>query len=114
MVYDNFACLKELETVTDLSELENAKDAVSGKSVKEVLEAGLPAPISELVDDKNATDNAGGKYEVIKITTATPFPYCPNSPPASSARSRFPPSTRPSCWPAMTRRRISVTAMHSS
>ena len=78
MVYDNFACLKELETVTDLSELENAKDAVSGKSVKEVLEAGLPAPISELVDDKNATDNAGGKYEVIKITTATPFPQILN------------------------------------
>ena len=62
-VYDNYACLKELGTVTDLSELENAKDAVSGKSVKEVLEAGLPAPISELVDDKNATDNAGGKYD---------------------------------------------------
>ena len=78
MVYDNFACLKELETVTDLSELENAKDAVSGKSVKEVLEAGLPAPISELVDDKNATDNAGGKYEVIKITTYTPFPQILN------------------------------------
>lgn len=77
-VYDNFACLKELETVTDLSELENAKDAVSGKSVKEVLEAGLPAPISELVDDKNATDNAGGKYEVIKITTHTPFPQILN------------------------------------
>lgn len=77
-VYDNYACLKELETVTDLSELENTKDAVSGKSVKEELEAGLPAPISELVDDKNATDNAGGKYEVLKITTATPFPQVLN------------------------------------
>ena len=77
-VYDNYACLKGLETVTDLSELENAKDTVSGKSVKEVLEAGLPAPISELVDDKNATDNADGKYEVIKITTDTPFPQVLN------------------------------------
>ena len=77
-VYDNYACLKGLGTVTDLSELENAKDAVSGKSVKEVLEAGLPAPISELVDDKNATDNAGGKYEVLKITTDTPFPQVLN------------------------------------
>lgn len=77
-VYDHFAYLKELETVTDLSELENAKDAVSGKSVKEALEAGLPAPISELVDDKNATDNAGGKYEVLKITTNTPFPQILN------------------------------------
>ncbi len=77
-VYDNYACISDIVALTDISELENTKDATSGKSVKEILEAGLPAPISELVTDKNSADNAGGKYEVIKITTNTPFPQILN------------------------------------
>lgn len=77
-VYDNYACISDVASVTDLSELENAVDAVSGKSVKEVLEEGLPAPIAELVSDKNSTDNANGKYEVVKLTTSTPSPQILN------------------------------------
>ena len=77
-VYDNYACISDVASVTDLSELENTVDAETGKTVKEILEAGLPAPISELVSSKNATNNAAGKYEVVKVTTSTPFPQILN------------------------------------
>lgn len=77
-VYDNYACISDVASVTDLSELENTVDAQTGKTVKEILEAGLPAPISELVSSKNATNNAAGKYEVVKVTTSTPFPQILN------------------------------------
>lgn len=77
-VYDNYTCISDVVSVTDISELENAMDAQNGKSVKEVLEAGLPAPIAELVSSKNDADNAAGKYEVVKITTNTPFPQILN------------------------------------
>ena len=77
-VYDNYACISDVASVTDLSELENTVDAETGKTVKEILEAGLPAPISELVSSKNATNNAAGKYEVVKVTTSTPCPQILN------------------------------------
>ena len=77
-VYDNYACISDVASVSDLSELENTVDAETGKTVKEILEAGLPAPISELVSSKNATNNAAGKYEVVKVTTSTPFPQILN------------------------------------
>ena len=77
-VYDNYACISDVASVTDLSELENTVDAQTGKTVKEILEAGLPAPISELVSSKNATNNAAGKYEVVKVTTSTPSPQILN------------------------------------
>lgn len=69
--------MKEISMITDISELENAITA-NGKSVKEILEAGIDGGISTLVDNKNDVDNSAGAYQVIKIETKEPFPQVLN------------------------------------
>ncbi|MEJ8307325.1 ABC transporter substrate-binding protein [Saccharibacillus sacchari] len=69
--------INTVETVTDLASLDSAK-STSGGSIREALEAGLEAPISELVEDKTQADNAAGKYQVVKLTTTEPFPQVLN------------------------------------
>lgn len=76
--YSNFESIDTVVTVTDLAELESTKDSATGTSVLESLSAGLPAPISELVESKEDVDNAAGKYQVVKITTKTVFPQMAN------------------------------------
>lgn len=75
--YSLHESMEEIEVVTDLAELD-VNQSGSEVTVKEALEEGLDAKISELVEDKNAADNAAGKYQVVKITTLNPFPQVLN------------------------------------
>lgn len=75
--YSLHESMKDAEVVTDLSELD-VKQAGSDKTVREALEQGLDAKITELVEDKTAADNGAGKYQVVKVTTAKPFPQVLN------------------------------------
>ena len=75
--YSLHESMEEIEVVTDLTELDG-KQSGSDITVREALEDGLDAKITELVEDKNAADNATGKYQVVKITTVNPFPQVLN------------------------------------
>jgi peptide/nickel transport system substrate-binding protein len=75
--YSLHESMEAIEVVTDLSEL-NVKQSGSDVTVKEALENGLDAKITELVEDENTADNAAGKYQVVKITTVNPFPQVLN------------------------------------
>ncbi|MFJ7969969.1 ABC transporter substrate-binding protein [Psychrobacillus sp. NPDC096389] len=75
--YSLHESMQEIAVVTDLSELE-VKQSGSDVTVKEALENGLDAKITELVEDKTTADNAAGKYQVVKITTVNPFPQVLN------------------------------------
>lgn len=75
--YSLHESMEEIEVVTDLAELD-VNQSGSEVTVKEALDEGLDAKISELVEDKNAADNAAGKYQVVKITTVNPFPQVLN------------------------------------
>ncbi|QUG40168.1 hypothetical protein KD050_12690 [Psychrobacillus sp. INOP01] len=75
--YSLHESMEEIEVVTDLTELD-VKQSGSDVTVKEALEDGLDAKITELVEDKNVADNAAGKYQVVKITTVNPFPQVLN------------------------------------
>ncbi|MNB79451.1 Glutathione-binding protein GsiB precursor [compost metagenome] len=70
--------INTVEVFTDLNALDSIKVAGGNGTVKEALEKGLDAPISELVADKKQADNAKGKYQVIKLTTTEPFPQVLN------------------------------------
>lgn len=67
-----------IEIVTDLAALDAQKVSGSDTTVRAALEEGLATPISELVADKTAVDNAAGKYQVVKVTTKEPFPQVLN------------------------------------
>lgn len=67
-----------IEIVTDLAALDAQKVSGSDTTVRAALEEGLANPISELVADKTAVDNAAGKYQVVKVTTKEPFPQVLN------------------------------------
>ncbi|OWA35339.1 hypothetical protein B9G55_11860 [Saccharibacillus sp. O16] len=69
--------IKTVEAVTDPAALDSVK-AAGGGTVRAALEAGLDAPISELVSDKKQADNKAGKYQVVKLTTTEPFPQVLN------------------------------------
>lgn len=75
--YSLHESMQEIAVVTDLSELE-VKQSGSDVTVKEALENGLDAKITELVEDKTTANNAAGKYQVVKITTVNPFPQVLN------------------------------------
>ncbi|WMT40075.1 ABC transporter substrate-binding protein [Paenibacillus sp. D2_2] len=70
--------IKTIETVTDLSALDNVKQSSGNGTVREALEAGLDTKIKELVADKNQADSKAGKYQVVKLTTTEPFPQVLN------------------------------------
>ncbi|MEN1937641.1 ABC transporter substrate-binding protein [Paenibacillus sp. 102] len=70
--------IQNVEIVTDLSTLDKVKQSGNTKSVKEELEKGLPAKITELVTNKTQANNKEGKYQVVKLTTTTPFPQVLN------------------------------------
>lgn len=70
--------MADVSIVTDLNELSEVKDSTTGKAVLETLSANLPAEIKELVADKTQVNNANGVYQVVKVTTATPFPQVLN------------------------------------
>lgn len=70
--------IQNVEIVTDLSTLDKVKQSGNSKSVREELEKGLTAKITELVTDKKQANNKEGKYQVVKLTTTTPFPQVLN------------------------------------
>lgn len=76
--YSLHESMKNVELVTDLAELEDAKLSGGAGSVLEALEQGLEADITELVADKTAADSSAGKYQVVKVTTNEPFPQVLN------------------------------------
>ncbi|MGG0670428.1 ABC transporter substrate-binding protein [Lederbergia citrisecunda] len=76
--YSLHESMKNVEFVTDLAELEDAKLSGGAGSVLEALEQGLEADITELVADKTAADSSAGKYQVVKVTTNEPFPQVLN------------------------------------
>ena len=77
MTYSMYTNLDKVEMVTDIAELEEKKTA-DGESVKDVLEKDI-TPISNLVDSRDAVDNAAGNYQVIRCTTAMPYPQILNA-----------------------------------
>ncbi|EON73488.1 ABC transporter substrate-binding protein [Lysinibacillus sphaericus] len=70
--------IETVEAVTDLTELQNKKVAGSDKSILDALSQNLPATVAQLAKDKGAVNNATGAYQVVKITTPTPFPQVLN------------------------------------
>lgn len=70
--------IEDAELVTDVAELESAKQSIGEGTVKEALEQDLDVKISELVADKNGANNQEGKYQVVKVTTSKPFPQVLN------------------------------------
>ncbi|MFY0520488.1 ABC transporter substrate-binding protein [Lysinibacillus sp. UGB7] len=70
--------IETVEAVTDLTELQNKKVAGSDKSILDALSQNLPATVAQLAKDKGAVNNAIGAYQVVKITTPTPFPQVLN------------------------------------
>lgn len=70
--------IKDVEIVTDVAELEGMNVSNEEKSVKEALEEGLDAKITELVSEKTAVNNKDGKYQVVKLTTTEAFPQVLN------------------------------------
>ncbi|NQX45492.1 hypothetical protein HQN87_09135 [Paenibacillus tritici] len=70
--------INKVEVFTDLNALGSIKQAGGKGTVKEALEQGLEAPISELVSDKKQANNKQGKYQVVKLTTTEPFPQVLN------------------------------------
>lgn len=70
--------MKEVTIVDNLDELNKVMDATSGKPVIETLSKDLKTEIKELTTDKTKADNANGVYQVVKVTTTTPFPQVLN------------------------------------
>ena len=70
--------MKDVVIVDNLDELKNAKDSNTGKSIMESLSEGLDKEVVSLTTDKTKADNAKGVYQVVKVTTTTPFPQVLN------------------------------------
>lgn len=70
--------IAEVSIVEDLAGLESALVSGSDVTVKEALEADLPAAIADLVSSEAEVDNAAGNYQVVKLTTTEPFPQVLN------------------------------------
>ncbi len=66
-----------VSVVKDIGELEEIT-STEGGSILDALSDDLPAAIAEVVTDEKDVDNAAGKYQVVKITTADPFPQVLN------------------------------------
>jgi len=70
--------IETVEIVSDLAELQKKKVAGSNQSVLDALSQNLPASVTQLAKDKGTVNNAAGAYQVVKITTPTPFPQVLN------------------------------------
>ncbi len=66
--------MKEVTVLDNLDELNTVKDATTGKPIMETLSEGLGSEVKSLTTDKTKADNANGVYQVVKVTTTTPFP----------------------------------------
>lgn len=70
--------IETVEIVSDLAELQKKKVAGSEQSVLDALSQHLPASVTQLAKDKKTVNNGAGVYQVVKITTPTPFPQVLN------------------------------------
>ncbi|MFJ6263452.1 ABC transporter substrate-binding protein [Lysinibacillus xylanilyticus] len=70
--------IETVEIVSDLAELQKKKVAGSDQSVLDALSQHLPASVTQLAKDKGTVNNTAGAYQVVKITTPTPFPQVLN------------------------------------
>ena len=70
--------IETVEIVSDLAELQKKKVAGSDQSVLDALSQNLPASVTQLAKDKGTVNNTAGTYQVVKITTPTPFPQVLN------------------------------------
>ncbi|UPW83846.1 ABC transporter substrate-binding protein [Lysinibacillus sp. Ag94] len=70
--------IETVEIVSDLAELQKKKVAGSHQSVLDALSQHLPASVTQLAKDKGTVNNGAGAYQVVKITTPTPFPQVLN------------------------------------
>ncbi|MFC9538638.1 ABC transporter substrate-binding protein [Lysinibacillus sp. NPDC056959] len=70
--------IETVEIVSDLAELQKKKVAGSDQSVLDALSQNLPASVTQLAKDKGTVNNETGAYQVVKITTPTPFPQVLN------------------------------------
>lgn len=70
--------MANVEIVTDMNELSNAKESAGTATVLDTLNAAVSTPIAALTEDDEAADNAAGTYQVVKITTTEPFPQVLN------------------------------------
>ncbi|MFJ8091047.1 ABC transporter substrate-binding protein [Lysinibacillus sp. NPDC095746] len=70
--------IETVEIVSDLAELQKKKVAGSNQSVLDALSQHLPASVTQLAKDKGTVNNGAGAYQVVKITTPTPFPQVLN------------------------------------
>ncbi|MGE7927007.1 ABC transporter substrate-binding protein [Lysinibacillus xylanilyticus] len=70
--------IETVEIVSDLAELQKKKVAGSDQSVLDALSQHLPASVTQLAKDKGTVNNAAGAYQIVKITTPTPFPQVLN------------------------------------
>lgn len=70
--------IKDIEVVSDISELESTKSSNEGNPIIEELEQDLNQDISSLATDKEDVDNSKGSYQVLKVTTTEPFPQVLN------------------------------------
>lgn len=77
MTYTLHSATKDVEIVTDVESLK-AVTSSNGKTVFEELQEKAPTDIATLTGDKTTVDNASGSYQVVKLTTETPFPQVLN------------------------------------
>lgn len=70
--------IETVEIVSDLAELQKKKVAGSEQSVLDALSQHLPVSVTQLAKDKGTVNNGAGAYQVVKITTPTPFPQVLN------------------------------------
>ncbi|KMY29264.1 lipoprotein [Lysinibacillus xylanilyticus] len=70
--------IETVEIISDLAELQKKKVAGSDQSVLDALSQHLPASVTQLAKDKGTVNNTAGAYQVVKITTPTPFPQVLN------------------------------------
>ncbi len=66
--------MSNISVVADMDELKNTKDSDTGASILDTLSKDLANPVSELVTADADVNNAAGKYQVVKVETATAFP----------------------------------------
>lgn len=66
--------ITDMAILTDLAELSTVKASGTNKTILEALNEGLDKPLTALATGRDDVDGSQGKYEVVKIQTAEPFP----------------------------------------
>lgn len=76
--YSIFLNIDQAEMVTDMNELESAQTSDGSQTVRQALEEGLETPVENLVEADEDVDNQAGNYQVVRVTTSSPFPQILN------------------------------------